>query len=91
MQAEGLEDTVHNLRVNGVSDAPHDLGKRPLQPILAASAPDRAILTMVLVFQGDLGKLNVPNEAVNLLKTNVDDFPVGLKAFNLLKTRILAE
>ena len=36
-----------------------------------------------------LHETNVPNEAVNLLKTNINDFPTGLKAVNLLKTSTL--
>ena len=34
-------------------------------------------------------KPNVPNEAVNLLKTRVESFPKEPKAVNLLKTSIL--
>jgi hypothetical protein len=34
---------------------------------------------------------NVPNEAVNLLKTKTDDFPTCSKAVNLLKTGCLIE
>jgi hypothetical protein len=34
---------------------------------------------------------NVPNEAVNLLKKKIDDFPTESKAANLLKTGCLIE
>jgi len=35
--------------------------------------------------QRPLKKVNVTNEAVNLLKTKTHDFPIRLKAVNLLK------
>jgi hypothetical protein len=41
--------------------------------------------------EDDLRKANVPNEAVNLLKTKICYFSTGLEAVNLLKTCILID